>query len=317
MAEQGHILIADDEEIFLQTTAALLRREGYACTCVSNAAAVAELLPQAPFDLLIADIKMPGNPNLELIRDLPRLAQALPVILVTAYPSLDSAIQSIQLPVVAYLVKPVEFSELLSETRNALARSSSSQDIQVVQKQLQERHQDLDNLTQLETASRQYSSPGSMGELLTGILHNLANSVMDLRRFTSVLASHEVPSLSQNSSAGEHSADKRGQTPNPRDVLLSALQDLTLELQEAGVRPKVRGEELPPHLVATLQQLSPREREVLRLLLANRRSKSIARTLFISPYTVRNHLKSIFHKLGVHSQTELLERLEQYRLDNR
>jgi DNA-binding CsgD family transcriptional regulator len=78
----------------------------------------------------------------------------------------------------------------------------------------------------------------------------------------------------------------------------------TAELPAAGVSPAV---------LQALGQLSAREREVLGLLLANYRTRSIARTLFISPHTVRNHLKAIFDKLGVHSQIELLERLGQYR----
>jgi DNA-binding NarL/FixJ family response regulator len=53
--------------------------------------------------------------------------------------------------------------------------------------------------------------------------------------------------------------------------------------------------------------LSAREREVLRLFLSNYRVASIARTLFISPHTVRNHLKAIFRKFGVRSQVELLD----------
>lgn len=55
--------------------------------------------------------------------------------------------------------------------------------------------------------------------------------------------------------------------------------------------------------------LTRRERDVLALLLDGRRVSSIARTLYLSEHTVRNHLKAIFRKLGAHSQTELLDRL--------
>lgn len=58
--------------------------------------------------------------------------------------------------------------------------------------------------------------------------------------------------------------------------------------------------------IVELGTLSPREREVLHALVSHKRPHAIARELFISPHTVRNHLKSIFVKLGVHSQTELL-----------
>jgi CheY-like chemotaxis protein len=101
-------LIADDEETFLLSTADLLRREGYHCDCAPDGKRAAEMLGKGEYDLLIADIKMPGNGNLELVREMPRLAEGLPVILVTGYPSLKTAMESFQLPVAAYLPKPVE-----------------------------------------------------------------------------------------------------------------------------------------------------------------------------------------------------------------
>lgn len=62
-----------------------------------------------------------------------------------------------------------------------------------------------------------------------------------------------------------------------------------------------------PARAAELADLSPRERQVLGCLLAHRRPPTIARDLGVSPNTVRNHLKSIFFKLGVNSQQELLD----------
>lgn len=58
-----------------------------------------------------------------------------------------------------------------------------------------------------------------------------------------------------------------------------------------------------------LASLSTREWEVLRGLVDHKRPPTIARELYISPHTVRNHLKSIFAKVGVHSQAELVERV--------
>ena len=54
--------------------------------------------------------------------------------------------------------------------------------------------------------------------------------------------------------------------------------------------------------------MTPREQEVLAQLLAGRRVASMARALFVSEHTVRNHLKSIFRKLHAHSQAELIDR---------
>ncbi|GEM_PF-2133506 len=60
--------------------------------------------------------------------------------------------------------------------------------------------------------------------------------------------------------------------------------------------------------LSAVESLTRREKDVLELLLDGRRVSSIARSLYLSPQTVRNHLKAIFRKLGAHSQVELLER---------
>jgi DNA-binding NarL/FixJ family response regulator len=64
-----------------------------------------------------------------------------------------------------------------------------------------------------------------------------------------------------------------------------------------------------PQAIPGLSELSTRQWDVLNRLLRGERTTSIARDMFISPSTVRNHLSEIFRKLGVHSQGELLELL--------
>jgi len=120
MDHPGRILIADDEETFLHSTADLLRREGYECDCARDAATAADMLKQTKYDLLIADIKMPGNWELELIREIRSITKDMPVILVTGSPSLDTTKQAVQLRVVAYLVKPVDFDQMLALVKTSI-----------------------------------------------------------------------------------------------------------------------------------------------------------------------------------------------------
>jgi len=118
---EGRILIADDDDTFLQTTADLLRREGFTCDGVRDAPAAATLLTENEYDLLIADIRMPGNEGLELIRQQAQVAEGLPVILVTGYPTVATAVDSIHLAVTDYLTKPVEFAHLLAKVQEAIS----------------------------------------------------------------------------------------------------------------------------------------------------------------------------------------------------
>jgi len=119
----ARILIVDGEEIFLNATADLLRREGYDCACAMDAAAAVRMLRVSRYDLLICDLSAPGNARLKLVRGLPPEGKGMAVIVMTAYPSMQTAMESVQLPVVAYLPKPVAFSELLAHVQTAVRRA--------------------------------------------------------------------------------------------------------------------------------------------------------------------------------------------------
>lgn len=101
MADKGKVLLADDEENFQRAIAVLLREQGYLCDVVSDASAATERLRHNQYDVLIADIKMPGNTELEFIRELSADAQGISMILVTGYPSTETAIASVELPILS------------------------------------------------------------------------------------------------------------------------------------------------------------------------------------------------------------------------
>jgi CheY-like chemotaxis protein len=119
------ILIADDEELFLLPTAEFLRGEGYHCDCVRTADEAAEALARDSYDLLITDINMPGNRNLELLRYKTQGPGIIPVIVVTGYPSVHTAVESIRLSVVDYVVKPLEFKVFLTAVKSALEKGKA------------------------------------------------------------------------------------------------------------------------------------------------------------------------------------------------
>lgn len=116
----GKIIIADDEQTFLLATAQLLRNEGFECDCVQDATEALEKITTEQYNLIIADIKMQGNANLELVKHLSQIQNQISIILVTGYPSQQTAIESVSLPVSAYLTKPVDFPELLQKTKTAV-----------------------------------------------------------------------------------------------------------------------------------------------------------------------------------------------------
>jgi DNA-binding NtrC family response regulator len=122
MASRGRILIADDEKAFLKYSADLFKKEGFVCDCAINGAEAIDLLRAHQYDVVISDIRMPGNSDLKLAQEVSRLQDGVPVVLVTGYPSMDTAVRAVELPVVAYIEKPVEFKQLLSRVESAIMR---------------------------------------------------------------------------------------------------------------------------------------------------------------------------------------------------
>ncbi|KAA1260732.1 Transcriptional regulatory protein ZraR [Rubripirellula obstinata] len=120
----ARILIADDEPLYLRTTGDLLRKAGYECVCVADAHQAIEMLRDQQFDLVLSDLKMPGNLKLELLHEHAKLRQRIPIIVITGVPTLPSAIESIRLGITDYLLKPVKFEILLASVQRALANPS-------------------------------------------------------------------------------------------------------------------------------------------------------------------------------------------------
>jgi two-component system response regulator HydG len=89
----NRILIADDEPLFLHTTAALLRKEGFDCTCAASGIAALEALANEKIDLVLSDLNMPGNVKLELLKEGRSKWPEIPLIVVTGAPSLPTAIE--------------------------------------------------------------------------------------------------------------------------------------------------------------------------------------------------------------------------------
>jgi two-component system response regulator HydG len=122
----NRILIADDEPLFLRTTAELLRKEGFVCTCAPSGTAALEALSNEKFDLVLSDLNMPGNFKLELLKEGRTKWPDIPLIVVTGAPSLPTAIESVRLGITDYLLKPVKIDDLLSSIRRALAHQDQT-----------------------------------------------------------------------------------------------------------------------------------------------------------------------------------------------
>jgi DNA-binding NarL/FixJ family response regulator len=134
--------------------------------------------------------------------------------------------------------------------------------------------------------------PSDLEALIPIILRSLSECLETLKQLTEVVVSH------------------RAFLPSSTDLLQDTAPEYFLSNQAHNAN-EMSLNSWSPNLEEALRVLSPREQEILRRLCARERVPTIARSLYISPHTVRNHLKSIFRKLGVNSQIELLARIGQ------
>ncbi|WP_226597869.1 sigma-54-dependent transcriptional regulator [Marinobacter nauticus] len=117
------ILIVEDEDIIRSAVRKLLQHAGYE---VADAVSVeeAEGLDPDSFDLVITDLRLPGAAGTEMINRAPNT----PVLIMTSYASLRSAVDSMKMGAVDYIAKPFDHDEMLAAVENILARKSSASD---------------------------------------------------------------------------------------------------------------------------------------------------------------------------------------------
>jgi CheY-like chemotaxis protein len=92
VAESPRVLLADDEDTFRRSTARLLEQEGYRCDCAQDSQEASRVLTKE-HDVLISDIRMPGNIQFEFLREVRSRFPLLPIVLVTGYPSVQTAVE--------------------------------------------------------------------------------------------------------------------------------------------------------------------------------------------------------------------------------
>jgi nitrogen regulation protein NR(I) len=116
----SQILIIDDDDQLRKSFEKLLSEEGYAVTSAASGEAGLETLQDGMPDLVIADIRLPGISGLETYRAIHQLDPKLPVIIMTAYGTTETAIEATKMGAFDYILKPFEVPEMLAVIKQAL-----------------------------------------------------------------------------------------------------------------------------------------------------------------------------------------------------
>ena len=108
MRKKFRILVVDDELSIRISLGDLLRCDGYQVEVAENAESALEMLKTQSFDLLMVDVKMPGMDGLEMLKRTKRDDPDTTVVMMTAYGSIDSAVQAMKLGAIDYVIKPFD-----------------------------------------------------------------------------------------------------------------------------------------------------------------------------------------------------------------
>jgi DNA-binding NtrC family response regulator len=120
---QPFVLLVDDEAPFVETmTKRLVKRELRVITAFSGKAALETLDNNRNVDVVILDVKMPGMDGIETLREIKKAHPLIEVIMLTAYATVESAIEGMKLGARDYLMKPCDMDVLLAKVQDATSK---------------------------------------------------------------------------------------------------------------------------------------------------------------------------------------------------
>ncbi|MFO7461300.1 MAG: response regulator, partial [Desulfatiglandales bacterium] len=114
------ILIVDDEKNYLLVLEALLNAEGYETMTAQNVDEALRLLEGSDLDLVLTDMKMPGLSGMDLLVECKKRKPELPVIMMTAYGTIEMAVEAMKKQAYDYITKPFQNEELKLTIKKAL-----------------------------------------------------------------------------------------------------------------------------------------------------------------------------------------------------
>jgi DNA-binding NtrC family response regulator len=122
MTSQSQLLIVDDDTAMREMLASLFRGRGYTVEEAASAAGALERAGEQCFDVVLSDIRMPGKTGIEMVGELRGRLPDTPVVLMTAFGSIDSAVESMRAGAFDYITKPFEPDAVVLTIERALER---------------------------------------------------------------------------------------------------------------------------------------------------------------------------------------------------
>ena len=110
------VLIVEDEDVFRETLAAIIRDEGYTVLCEPAALSALEVMDKEPVDIVLTDVRMPGMNGIEFLEKTRCHADA-DVIVMSAYGTTEESVEAIKKGACDYITKPFLFDDMLERLK--------------------------------------------------------------------------------------------------------------------------------------------------------------------------------------------------------
>lgn len=139
-AGSGSVLIIDDEAAIRESLETLLEFEGYFVQAAETGEEGLARLGDAPYDLVLLDFALPDRNGLEVLSEIRSRDPQLPVIMITAYGTVDNAVRAMQNGATNFIQKPWDNEKLLADVRTAVARSRAEAENEQLKRALKQRY---------------------------------------------------------------------------------------------------------------------------------------------------------------------------------
>lgn len=140
MSDISRILVIDDEKNYLVVMEALLKDAGYEVTALNDPEMALHFLDESEVDVVITDMKMPKLSGKEVLQRIKKSWPDLPVLIMTAFGSIENAVEAMRYGAFDYITKPFANDELLLSVHNAVELSKAHRQYRLLQESLEERY---------------------------------------------------------------------------------------------------------------------------------------------------------------------------------
>jgi DNA-binding NtrC family response regulator len=141
MNEPGNrILVVDDDREMASLLSDVLRGEGFFVLPLSDSLEASRILQKEEFDVLITDLKMKGLKGLDLLEEAKKEAPLTPVIIITAFGTIESAIQAMKMGAYDYITKPFQMDQIVLTVRKALENRWLKKEVARLKKEMESRY---------------------------------------------------------------------------------------------------------------------------------------------------------------------------------